>query len=66
MARRKIPSDEQTSNVIDLKTMQPTKQKEIHVVCRNIRHYREQLGIEQKELGARIGVIGNNKIPHFT
>ena len=59
MARRKIPSDEQTSNIIDLKTMQPTKQKEIHVVCRNIRHYREQLGIEQKELGSRIGVIGN-------
>lgn len=59
MPRRKIPSGEQTSEVVDLKNMQPAKNKEIHVVCKNIKHYREKLGIEQKELGSRIGVIGN-------
>lgn len=59
MARRKIPTNEKDSSIIDVKTMQPAKSKEVHIVCRNIRYYREKLGIEQKELGARIGVIGN-------
>lgn len=33
-----------------------TKVKEISVVCRSIRHYREKIGIEQKELAKRLSV----------
>lgn len=33
--------------------------KKLSVICKSIKHYREKLGIEQKELGRRIGVVGN-------
>ncbi len=29
-------------------------------VCRSIKYYREKLGLEQKELGKRVGVVGNS------
>ena len=42
-------------NVIEL-----DDEKKISVICRSIKRYREKLGIEQKELGRRIGVLGNS------
>lgn len=46
-------------NVIDKKTGKFVEAPAIPVVCANIRHYRIVLGIEQKELAARIGVHKN-------
>lgn len=42
-----------------LTIQQPSSKKKLHIICRNIRYYREKQGMEQKELGAKIGVIGN-------
>ena len=59
MPRKKIDPDEKGgSKIIDIKTQQPVDKK-TSIVCKTIRKYREELGIEQKELGARIGVSGN-------
>lgn len=42
-------------NIIEL----DGNKKKKSVICKSIKHYREKLGIEQKELGRRIGVVGN-------
>lgn len=55
MARRK--KDEKTAAaVIMLGTAVNSKGKEISVVSRSIRRYREQIGMEQKELARRLGI----------
>lgn len=46
-------------NVIDKKTGKYVEAPALPVVCANIRHYRIVLGIEQKELAARIRVHKN-------
>ena len=46
-------------NVIDIKTGKFVEAPVLPVVCASIRHHRIQLGIEQKELAARIGVHKN-------
>lgn len=33
--------------------------KEVYIVCRKIRYYREKKGMEQKELAQKLGIIGN-------
>ena len=58
MPRKKIAVEKNKANVIDIKTKLPAENT-IPTVCRQIRFYREELGIEQKELGRRIGVVGN-------
>ena len=59
MPRKKIkPDDKGDSKIIDIKTQKPVDKK-TSIVCKTIRKYREELGIEQKELGAIIGVSGN-------
>lgn len=59
MPRKKIdPDDKGESKIIDIKTQKPVDKK-TSIVCKTIRKYREELGIEQKELGSRIGVSGN-------
>ena len=55
---RKRP-DPTRSALIDMNTMETLQKKQVPVICRRIRYYREKLGIEQKELGARLNVIGN-------
>ena len=55
MARRK--KDEKTAAaVIMLGTAVNSKGKEISVVSRSIRRYREQIGMEQKELARRLDI----------
>ena len=44
----------------DIKTIDSIEKKNISVVCKSIKYYREKLGMEQKELGQRVGVIGNS------
>lgn len=46
-------------NVIDIKTGKFVEAPVLPVVCASIRHHRIRLGIEQKELAARIGVHKN-------
>ena len=55
---RKKP-DPSKSALLDLNTMEEQRKKQIPVICRRIRYYREMLGIEQKELGARLNIAGN-------
>ncbi len=57
MPRKKI---EPTRNALmEINTNETVHKKEIPAICRRIRYYRELLGIEQKELGARLNVVGN-------
>ena len=55
---RKKP-DPSKSALIDLNTMEEQRKKQIPVICRRIKYYRERLGMEQKELGAKLNVNGN-------
>ena len=60
MPRRKIDrSVSRTSSVIDMKTGMPVSPLPIPVICERIRYFRELAGIEQKELGKRIGISPN-------
>ena len=60
MPRRKIVrSVPQTSSVIDMKTGMPVSPPSIPVICERIRYFRELAGIEQKELGKKIGISPN-------
>lgn len=60
MPRRKIDrSVPRTSSVIDMKTGKPVSPQPIPVICERIRYFRELAGIEQKELGKRIGISPN-------
>ena len=57
MPRKKI---EPTRNALmEINTNETVHKKKIPAICRRIRYYRELLGIEQKELGARLNVVGN-------
>ena len=53
---RSVPG---TGNVIDMKTGKTVKKPALPVVCERVRHFRERMGIEQKELAKMIGVTGN-------
>ena len=55
---KKKPDPTKTA-LIDMNTLETIQKKQIPVICRRIRYYREKRGIEQKELGARLNVIGN-------
>ena len=61
MARKK--NDEQTGKIIEINRVVNPKGKEINIVCRSIRKYRELRGLEQKELSQMLGVadsaVGN-------
>ena len=60
MPRRKIDrSVPQTSSVIDMKTGMPVSPPPIPVICERVRYFRELAGIEQKELGKRLGISPN-------
>lgn len=47
------------AKIIEIGTTNKSKEREISVVCRSIRHYRESMGIEQKELARKLGVSAN-------
>ena len=47
------------TGIIDVRTNEPVMKKAVHVVGEQIKHHREQLHMEQKELGSRIGVTAN-------
>ena len=49
-----------TGNIIDMNTGKPVEIPSIPILCERIRHYRLQMGIEQKELARRIGITGNS------
>ncbi len=46
-------------NMIDMKTGKAPAKSDIPIICERIRHYRELLGIEQKELARLVDVTGN-------
>ena len=58
--RRSVEKPVQDSNVMIANTMTMAKKKEIPAICQRIRYYRKKCGLEQKQLGAKIGVIGNS------
>lgn len=45
--------------LMDINSKETLHKKEIPAICRRIRYYRELLGIEQKELGAKLNIVGN-------
>ena len=47
------------SRVIDMHTGKPVPAETKPMICDRIRHYREKLGMEQKELAAMVGVTAN-------
>ena len=47
------------TGIIDIRTNEPVMKKSVHVVGERIKFHREQLHMEQKELGSRIGVTAN-------
>ena len=53
---RSTPSE---SNVIDMHTGSPVPLETKPMICDRIRHYREELGMEQKALAAMVGVTAN-------
>ena len=57
MPRKKVGSSRNA--IMELNTKETIHKKEIPVICRRIRYYRELLGIEQKELAARLDIVGN-------
>ena len=58
--RRSKKEQPQDATVVVASTMTPAKKKDIPVICQKIKYYREQKGLEQKALGAKIGVIANS------
>lgn len=61
MGRRKIDlSTSGQGNIIDMKTGNPIEKPVLPVICERIKFYREQAGIEQKELAKRIGITANS------
>lgn len=61
MARRTFErSTPKTGNVIDMSTGRPVEKASVPVLCARIRHYREALGMEQKELAKRLGITANS------
>ena len=61
MARRSFDrSTSGTGNIIDMKTGKPIEISTLPIICERIRFYREQLGMEQKELARRLGITGNS------
>ena len=60
MPRRKIERPvTRSGKVIDMKTGKPEDMSAIPFICERVRFYRERLGLEQKELAARLGITGN-------
>lgn len=57
MSRKK--PDPSKSALIELNTMEEQRKKQIPDICRRIKYYRERLGMEQKELGAKLNIVGN-------
>ncbi len=47
------------SRVVDMHTGKPVPAKTKPMICDRIRHYREELGMEQKALAAMVGVTAN-------
>ncbi len=45
--------------MIDMKTGAIIKTSDVPVICQKIRYYRKKKGLEQKQLGALVGVSGN-------
>ena len=59
--RRKIDlSTSGQGDIIDMKTGKPVEKPILPVICERIKHYRERIGMEQKELAKRIGITGNS------
>ena len=59
--RRKIDlSTSGQGGLIDLKTGKPIEKPILPVICERVKYYREQLGLEQKELAKRIGITANS------
>ncbi len=57
--RRRVQPPPDDADVMIANTMTMAKKKDIPVICRKIRYFREKKNIEQKELAAMIGVHGN-------
>ena len=45
--------------MIDMKTGALIQSSTIPIICQKIRYYRKMKGLEQKQLGAMVGVSGN-------
>ncbi len=60
MARRKIErSSSSQVNVLNVKTGEWDNVPEIPMICNKIKYYRNKKGLEQKALGALLGISGN-------
>ena len=57
--RKRILPGSEVANLIDSGTGKPMEKKNISVVCRTIRKYRDDHKMEQKELAEKIGVTSN-------
>ena len=61
MSRRKIQRDTpEVGQFINLSTGEPDRQVSLPIICERIRYYRKKAGLEQKELGEKVGALGNN------
>ena len=60
MARKKIDETGNGGKIIEIGPSVNSKGKDIPVLCRSIRKYRELRGIEQKELSRKLGVADSS------
>ena len=57
--RKSKKEQAQDANIMIANTMTPAKKKNVPVICQRIRFFREKKKMEQKELAAKIGIVGN-------
>ena len=60
MAQKNKNPEPERSKIIKVGTSRGSGEKELSVIARNIKKYRTECGIEQKELARRLGVIPSN------
>lgn len=52
--------------MMDMKTGAIIQTSKVPVICEKIRYYRKKKGLEQKQLGAMVGVLRSIKRTDFT
>ncbi len=57
--RRSVKDPAPDANVLIANTMKAAKKKEIPVIGQRIKYFREQMGMEQKALAEKLGIISN-------
>lgn len=57
--RRSLKEPAPDADVLIANTMKAAKKKEISIIGQRIKFFREKLGMEQKTLAEKLGIIGN-------